>query len=82
MIRTTETQLHRGADNGYRNSNNQNLRRDCERETHVKYGWTLDHSPIGSTPSRKHWECPSSLRRKFLKVNYVFTPDGRKIKVV
>jgi len=81
MNNISDLQLHRGADIGYRNSTSQ-LRRDCERETRVKYRWTLDNGPVSYSPSKKNWQLHASLKRKFLNVNYRFTSDGRKIQVI
>ena len=77
----SDLQLHRGADTGYRNSTSQ-LRRDCEKETRVRYRWTMDNPPVSSTPSRKHWQLHHSLRRKFLTVNYRFDSEGRIIRII
>ncbi len=76
-----ETQLHRGADTGFRNKP-ENISRECENITRMRYGWTLDNNPIGHTPSRKHWTLHPSLKRKFLNVNYRFDKNGRKIEVI
>lgn len=77
-----ELQTWRGADVGYRNSTSK-LRRDCERITRVKYGWTMDHGPVSYSPSQKHWKSSREFLRLrgFLNTNYRFI-DGRKIQVL
>jgi hypothetical protein len=76
-----DIQYHRGADEGFRRSTSQ-LRRDCEHETRVRYRWTMDNGPVSYSPSKKNWELHSSLKRKFLSVNYRFDSDGRKIRII
>ena len=78
---SSKLQEHRGADEGFRNKP-ENISRLCENITRMRYKWTMDNGPINSTPSRKHWMTPWSLRRKFLSVNVRFTTDGRRINIV
>lgn len=77
-----EIQMHRGADTGYRNSTS-GLTKQCEKETRTRYGWTLDKSPIGYTPSRKHWQSDKRRLKSngFLNTNYVWI-DDRKVQVL
>ncbi len=59
-----------------------NLRRECERETRVKYGWFGDRGPISYSHPRSNWQSHKDLKHKFLTENYRFNSEGRKIKVI
>lgn len=79
---TDKIQEHRGADAGIRSTTSE-IRRDSEKATRVRYGWTLDHGPISSTPSRKHWQSDKRILklRGFLNTNYIWIED-RKVRVL
>jgi hypothetical protein len=81
MNKTNEIQEHRGADSGFRNKP-ENITRQCEQITHMRYGWTGDGKAMSCTPSKKLWTMHKTLKKKFLTVNYRFKSDGTKIQVI
>ncbi len=76
-----EIQEHRGADVGYRNKP-ENVARQCENITHMRYRWTGDKGPMGYSPSKKTFQMHSELKRKFLCVNVRFKSDGTRIRII
>ncbi len=78
---TDKIQEHRGADSGFRNKP-ENVSRQCENITGMRYRWTADRGPIGYSPSRKNFQLHSTLRKRFLTVNFRFDSNGRKIQIV
>lgn len=81
MDKLNDLQYHRGSTDGFRNKP-ENVSRMCESITRTRYKWTCDKGPIGYTPSRRNWTLHPSLKRKFLAVNYRFTDEGRKVRIV
>lgn len=74
-------QIHRGADAGFRNKP-ENLARICEQITHTRYGWTMDHNPVSSSPSQRNWQMHPALKRRFLDTNVRFTSNGKRVNVL
>jgi len=81
MNKTNEIQEHRGADSGFRNKP-ENVSRQCEQITGMRYKWTGFKQPMGYTPSRKKFKLHKTLKKKFLCVNYRFKSDGTKVQVI
>lgn len=50
--------------------NYEGMRSEIKRMTKQRYNWTGFGNPIGYTPSRKKWESPKWLQKKFLKISH------------